>query len=96
MRADGELRYEGPATIVVDGHDFGAEVVYWVDPAKDSRLGSWNGVFTILGGHYFEPDEAQLRLPDGRVGRIVVTHVSVRIVAGDSNGRFVGSGSPPS
>lgn len=87
--------YEGRARIVAaDGSEADVRVTYWVQPATGTTLGEWNGVFTITEGH-IDPDDAELRLPDGRAGRIVVTNVNVAIVADTSNGRFVGSGEPP-
>lgn len=67
--------YDGPATVRQAGKEIEVECSYSFRPPTGTRLGEWQGRFTDASGP-LEPDEADLVLPTGESGRIVLTNVN--------------------
>ncbi len=80
--------YEGPATIRQGDQDFAVQCGFSVR-APGREQGSWSGRFTDADGG-IKPDEAELILPGGEIGRIAISHVV------GTGGLFLGLRTPPS
>ena len=83
--------YDGPATIRQGETEIQVQCSYTYRPASGTRMGEWHGRFTDASGP-LEPDEADLVLPTGETGRIIVNRINL---APSVSGLFVGTGPPP-
>ncbi len=92
--ADVSDNYSGPATFVQESGEtaidceYRVTVAYPLGPDGPPGLQSWRGTYSVTdGGHVLEPGDAMIRLPDGREGDVIVTHVSHDMGAGRVGGR---------
>jgi hypothetical protein len=83
--------YDGPATIRQGETEVQVSCGYTYRPPSDARLGEWHGRFTGASGP-LEPREAELVLPTGETGQIILTHVNGWTRA---SGLFQGTGPAP-
>jgi hypothetical protein len=86
--------YQGPAALVANDQEFPVDIVVTEDN-EPGGLRSWEA--DLSGPHPMPtPDNAVLRLPDGREGRGVLADVRFSSATpGQWSGRLAGSGPPP-
>ena len=83
--------YEGPATIRQNETEVLVQCGFTFRPPSDTRRGEWFGRFTEATGP-LEPREAELVLPTGETGQIIVNQLNGLTRA---SGWFQGTGPPP-